>query len=490
MSNTIKDLAQLIKDPATKSAPKPYDTTAMVKRIEGDTVWVSIPGGVDETPISKTINCSEGDTVQVRVSGGRAWIVGNASAPPTDDKAANQAQETANTAQTTADEAVTIAEEAQSAAESVNQYFWHTETDTGAGAGAHITEIPQADFLADPTNGGGNLLGQSTGISVRDGLTDLATFGSSGVQIGQKGSGKSRTEIGTSGMQIIQNVSGTDTAIANLGYGPGNDSGGGTSDAPYYTLGVRAGTVGNYSVAEGYSSEASGYMAHAEATSTANGQWAHSEGASTASGAYSHSEGTSTASGNYSHAQGDRSTSSGTYSFASGGHATASSDYANSIGCYTTADSLYQTVVGKYNHVDSANTYSLIVGNGTATYARSNALTVDWGGNVVAAGDITAGGKLYAGAVNFTSFFTVEAESITVSASGAGNQSKTKSVTKAGYTPVGVVGTIVSTTGAYSRGFYLTDRQAGSCTLNVRLHTTGSGNKSCTAYIMWVKTTA
>ena len=59
-------------------------------------------------------------------------------------------------------------------ASNTNQYFWHTET--GADTGAHITEIPQEDFLADPTNGGGNLLARSNGIAIRNGLTELAQF--------------------------------------------------------------------------------------------------------------------------------------------------------------------------------------------------------------------------------------------------------------------------------------------------------------------------
>lgn len=63
-----------------------------------------------------------------------------------------------------------------------DQYFWHTST--GADTGAHITEIPQEDFLDDPANGGYNLLARSNGLAIRDGLTELAKFASAGVQIG------------------------------------------------------------------------------------------------------------------------------------------------------------------------------------------------------------------------------------------------------------------------------------------------------------------
>lgn len=68
-----------------------YDTTATVLRIEDGTAWVHIPGGVEETPVKLTVACDAGDEVQVRVGGGRAWIVGNSTAPPTDDKKANYA---------------------------------------------------------------------------------------------------------------------------------------------------------------------------------------------------------------------------------------------------------------------------------------------------------------------------------------------------------------------------------------------------------------
>lgn len=74
------------------------------------------------------------------------------------------------------------ANSAKQIAEDTNQHFWTTET--GTDTGAHITEKTQDDFLADPQNGGGNLLARSNGIAVRDGLQELATFGATGAQIG------------------------------------------------------------------------------------------------------------------------------------------------------------------------------------------------------------------------------------------------------------------------------------------------------------------
>ena len=72
-----KEIINVVNAVADKKT-KGYDTPAQVVRVEGSTVWVHIPGGVDETPVQRTVNCDVGDTVQIRVSGGRAWITGNA----------------------------------------------------------------------------------------------------------------------------------------------------------------------------------------------------------------------------------------------------------------------------------------------------------------------------------------------------------------------------------------------------------------------------
>ena len=382
MANVAKDFAQLISQ-SKSNKTGPYDTQATVKRVEGNTVWVSIPGGVDETPIDKTVNCTAGDKVQVRVSGGRAWITGNASAPPTDDTTAIKARTTANEAQVLAVDAKETADAvegiatsasatavtAKTIAEGVNEHFWHDNT------GAHVTEVTQEEWNepTDPNyHSGGNTLITTQGMAIRNGLTNLAEFGASGATIGVSGS-----------------------QIAHLGYGPGNDSGGGTSDAPYYTLGVRTGTVGNYSVAEGNNVIASGPYSHAEgnqceAIMTAT----HAEGNfSQAFNIASHAEGHYTiAQASASHAEGRVTETHGVGAHAEGQYSVAEGDSSHAQNYYTKASSDNQTALGKYNISDSADTYAVIVGNGTADNARSNALTVDWSGNVEAKGSITAEG--------------------------------------------------------------------------------------------------
>ena len=108
----IKELANTINENQSKK-PAPYDTTAEVIRIEGNTAWVHIPGGVNETPVQLTTNAKKGDIVQVRVSGGQAWITGNATSPPTDDTTAKEAKKTAAVADEHATDAVTSAMLAQ-----------------------------------------------------------------------------------------------------------------------------------------------------------------------------------------------------------------------------------------------------------------------------------------------------------------------------------------------------------------------------------------
>ena len=99
-----------------KQGTQPYDTVAQVVRVDGNTAWVHIPGGVDETPVAMTVSAKAGDSVRVRVSGGSAWITGSDSAPPTDDRMANIANTRAVVANTKAASAEQLAEEATTVA--------------------------------------------------------------------------------------------------------------------------------------------------------------------------------------------------------------------------------------------------------------------------------------------------------------------------------------------------------------------------------------
>ena len=92
MNEFVKEIASTMKQSKTKA----YDTVAKVLRVDEKTAYVHIDGGADETPAQMAINCKTGDTVKIRVSGGKAWITGNITAPPTDDSVAESAQTAVN----------------------------------------------------------------------------------------------------------------------------------------------------------------------------------------------------------------------------------------------------------------------------------------------------------------------------------------------------------------------------------------------------------
>lgn len=163
--------------------------------------------------------------------------------------------------------------------------------------------------------------------------------------------------IGESSLELYGNTE----SIMHLGYDTITEYGGSQAWQPYFTFGKRAaGTgIGRYSVSEGIENTALGYYSHAEGYQThANGSASHTEGMNNwATGAASHAGGI-----------GNR------------------------------APYAYQTVIGKYSDSDNDsafNTYAFVIGNGTSDLStdRSNALTVDWSGNLVTAGDITANGS-------------------------------------------------------------------------------------------------
>lgn len=164
IETAARELAEAMQP---KAGPAPYDTSATVLRVDGDTLWVHIPGGAEETPVQKTINASPGDTIQIRVGGGSAWAVGNATAPPTDDRVANAARQTAvaaegkaETAQNTAEEALEIAKVKIGWAE-IDKLFAEDITATGS-------------FQVD--NGVWNLTQGTTGmkLSSADGDTSMS----------------------------------------------------------------------------------------------------------------------------------------------------------------------------------------------------------------------------------------------------------------------------------------------------------------------------
>lgn len=148
-----------------------YDTQAEVVKVEDNTIWVKIPGGVDETPVAKTTSAKPGDIVQVRVAGGRAWLVGNYTAPPTDDTRANIAYILASDADEKAERARDAAERAEADAERA-----HVAADAAAQSASEAkTSAIEAkqDAAVAHTAANNALTGLSTVESVVDTLSWL-----------------------------------------------------------------------------------------------------------------------------------------------------------------------------------------------------------------------------------------------------------------------------------------------------------------------------
>lgn len=88
-------------------------------------------------------------------------------------------------------------------------------------------------------------------------------------------------------------------------------------------------------------------------------------------------------------AGGYKSVASGQNAFAFGNTTTAAGFNTTAFGSGTVAQTASQLVIGKYNILDTVSKESnaFIIGNGTSDL-RSNALTVDWNGNLKAAGSV------------------------------------------------------------------------------------------------------
>ena len=241
-----------------------------------------------------------------------------------------------------------------------------------------------------------------------------------GAIIGSKVSGVTRAEFDGTGMKIIRADGNSDVQIAQLGYLSGNSSSG-TATKPCYTFGTRLvnSSVGNYSMAIGIDVTASAYGSYAEGQqSVSSGVWAHAENSSTASGGYSHAECYGNAIGHYSHSEGS-SSAHGEFSHAEGRFTSANASFSHVQNLGTSASGYAQTVIGMYNEISGTSEtrvdtdYAFIIGNGNSS-TRSNALTVDWNGNV----NIASGAKYK---INGTNLSASDVGAIATSARDAAN---------------------------------------------------------------------
>ena len=179
-------------------------------------------------------------------------------------------------------------------------------------------------------------------------------------------------------------------------------------------------------VASAYYSHAEGYM------TTASAPHSHAEGSNTvASNLSCHAEGSgTTASGNCSHAENMGCIASGSNSHAEGYYTIARGEHSHASGAHTIAG-MEVFALGKYNK--KAEDVALVVGNGWGNDSheyRSDALTLDYSGNLKLAGNLTANspgwdylGTEIHGAARFGNNWTSDSTSILL-AVGNGADSK------------------------------------------------------------------
>lgn len=162
-----------------QSKTKAYDAVAKVLRVDEKTAYVHIDGGADETPAQMTINCKEGDSVKIRVSGGRAWLTGNLTSPPTDDTAANEANKTVTKIKKSYDNFKYATEE----------NFNSQEDKISEAAKVATNFMKYIDGLGIIVGDmRGNTLGQnalldSNGMAVRNGSSEIVRFGTAPIVI-------------------------------------------------------------------------------------------------------------------------------------------------------------------------------------------------------------------------------------------------------------------------------------------------------------------
>lgn len=175
MNEFVKEIASAMKESKTKA----YDTVAKVLRVDEKTAYVHIDGGADETPAQMAINCKAGDSVKIRVSGGRAWLTGNLTSPPTDDTVANKANKT-----------VTKVKKSYENFKYATEENFNSQEDKISEAAKVATNFMKyinglglivGDMRGDTL--GQNTLLDSNGMAVRNGRNEIVRFGTAPIVI-------------------------------------------------------------------------------------------------------------------------------------------------------------------------------------------------------------------------------------------------------------------------------------------------------------------
>ena len=250
---------------------------------------------------------------------------------------------------------------------------------------------------------------QLTTTFISDGTRYYTVYGASSISSVKNGSGSSLSYTTSSvsmGMRVnLSSAPARGTKIV-VSYSTQN------TKLPYMLFGSQTGQKGIFSVCFGDNNEASGYASsvfgrgnvasgyYATATgynNTASGPYSLVEGTlNEAQGKGAHAEGLETqATGDSSHTEGSYTKAKGQDSHAEGNDTEARADFSHAGGQGTKAIGDAQTAIGRYNSTNTARAF--IVGNGSSDTNRSNALALDWDGNMWITGNMSVSGSLSVG---------------------------------------------------------------------------------------------
>ena len=260
--------------------------------------------------------------------------------------------------------------------------------------GFHAIDLSFSDGVGTTygaTGFGSTALGRNTRAS--DSYATVMGSGSEASGIVSTAMGFGTTASGTSSTAMGSGT--TASGYASTAMGDITEASGSTSIA----MGESTIASGDYATAMGRSTEASeDYSTAMGNNSRAFGDASIAMGQNTlASGVASTAKGFETiASGNYSTAMGFQTTASGNVSTTMGSNTTASGFSSTAMGRYTTASSYVETSICSYNTDYTPNNTMawsstdrlFVVGNGSSSSNKSNALTIYKNGNI-AVGNIT-----------------------------------------------------------------------------------------------------
>jgi hypothetical protein len=426
-----------------KAEPLRQDGMAtFVRRDDDGTAWVRIPGNDFDTPVEGGMyaDAQEGDAVPYSITGGQVAVTGNVTSPSVGQRVVDATIAPVRAAVSRATESIvmvrSIADAAKRVADAIDQHFW---TDT---SGIHVTNATQEDWTANQS--GPNVLINSVGQLFRDGLNNLvaitteqgaraisffdglgneaenimALFGADGARIGYAdGSNVSVEDDGMTfhdayGTRVGAIKTGAQSALVpitytttlstvtlgqtytyNLEHFPATDVPNplATVDLQYRYGGVTRADrlqvyVPNAPVSTDYASAWVSWESGSTDAWSVSVQWIDNYvtvSNATITVSWKSLQPSST------YVFGAECYASGAYAFSEGNATVADGAHAHSAGDHTIASGDDQMVWGRYNEEDLYDEYAAIIGNGTDDEHRSNALTVDWSGNMNLAGRIT-----------------------------------------------------------------------------------------------------